>query len=212
MESQSLFCVIRIWIQNYGKLCRIPRPPRVFKFPYGSFIHIAYVSSNSDHQYRSQNALTSALEARRLHESFRIILPKVSSLFPFFKSLRTLFRKLLLLEYPSFGDEKILLTALQILQLVFEKFRQTLMPVSPLTIVYFAFFSIRYRKTNVVAFSSNSPNKDTPNLSATSGFIFPTTIHNIDSSSNVALRLPHTHRIPIFFLRHPDWKTEMGEV
>ena len=145
VESQSLFCVIRIWKQKYGKLCWIPRPPRVFKFSYGFFIHIAYDSSNSDHQY--QNALTSALEARRLHGSFRIILPKVSSLFPFFKNLSTLFKKLLLLEYPSFGDEKILLTALQILQLVFEKFRQTLMPVSPLTIVYFAFFSIRYRKT-----------------------------------------------------------------
>ena len=175
MESQSLFCVIRIWIQKYGKLCHIPRPPRVFKFPYGSFIHIAYNSSNSDHQYRSQNALTSALEARRLHGSFRIILPKVSSLFPFFKSLSTLFKKLLLLEYPSFGDEKILLTALQILQLVFEKFRQTLMPVSPLTIVYFA-FSIRYRKTNVVAFSSisfNSPYKDAPTypLPAASSFL-----------------------------------------
>ena len=61
--------------------------------------------------------------------------------------MSTLFKKLLLLEYPSFGDEKILLIALQILQLIFEKFRQTLILVSPLTIVYFAFFSIMYRKT-----------------------------------------------------------------
>ena len=37
------------------KLCRIlPRLPRVSKFTSGSFIHIAYDSSNLHHQYRSQ--------------------------------------------------------------------------------------------------------------------------------------------------------------
>ena len=32
----------------------LPRLPRVSKFTSGSFIHIAYDSSNQDHQYRSQ--------------------------------------------------------------------------------------------------------------------------------------------------------------
>ena len=42
-----------------------------------------------------------------------------------------------------------------------------------------------------------------------------TTIHNINSSSSSSdptLRLLRTYRIPISFLRHPDWKTEMREV
>ena len=51
---------------------------RVSKFTYGSFIHIAYASSNPDHQYRSRNAFTSVPRARRVRGSFSIILPKVS--------------------------------------------------------------------------------------------------------------------------------------
>ena len=80
---------------------------RVSKFVYGSFVHIAYKSSNLDHHYRPQNVLASASGARRL--------PWVSQLYPteselflsFFKSLSTLFffKKHLLVEYPSFGDE-----------------------------------------------------------------------------------------------------------
>ena len=44
--------------------------------------------------------------ARRLVGSFSIILPKVSCLFPFLKSLNMLFKKLIV-EYPSLGDEGI---------------------------------------------------------------------------------------------------------
>ena len=52
------------------KLCRIlPLPPRVMscvsKFTYDSFIHIAYDSSNQDHQFWSQNAFTSASGTRQ---------------------------------------------------------------------------------------------------------------------------------------------------
>ena len=42
-----------------------------------------------------------------------------------------------------------------------------------------------------------------------------TTIHNIDSSSSSSdptLRLLCTYGIPLLFLRHPDWKTELREV
>ena len=52
-----------------------------------SLIHIAYDSSNPDYQYRSQNTFTSATGAKRLRGSFNLILPKVSCLFPFLKSL-----------------------------------------------------------------------------------------------------------------------------
>ena len=72
---------------------------------HGSFIHIVYDSSNLDHQYRSQSAFTSASGlGGSVNLSVLSIIPKVSCLFPFFNKL---FKKLLFVEYPSFGDEGI---------------------------------------------------------------------------------------------------------
>ena len=92
---------------------------RVPKFIYGALIHIIYDSSNL---YRFQNALTSASGARRLYESFGIILPKVSPLFPSFKSLivfrRTFFCRIS--KFPRRRNSVNLNSGLQIVRLVYE--------------------------------------------------------------------------------------------
>ena len=143
---------------------------RISKFTYSSFIHIACAGV-------TQNALTSTSEARRLHVSFNI-LPEVSCLFSFF-SLSTSFKKLLLVEYPSFGDEgiqKILYTWLQILQLVSEQYRQTWVLLQSSIGRPSPSRFPRTEEDNLVVSSSllfNSSNNDTPNLSLTSGFISP---------------------------------------
>ena len=68
---------------------------RISKFAYGSFIRIAYdwtPWSNSYHQYRSQNALTSASGASQAAPWVFQYYPTQSELFvPFLQSLRTLF-------------------------------------------------------------------------------------------------------------------------
>ena len=80
---------------------------RVSKFTYRSFIHISYDSNNPDHRYRSQSMFISASGVRWLRVSFSNILFKVSCLFPFLRGLSMLFKKLLFVEYPIFGDEGI---------------------------------------------------------------------------------------------------------
>ena len=77
---------------------------RVSKVTYGVFGGILYNSSDRDHRSRSHKAYTSASGNKRI-ESFHIILPRVSCLIPFLKSM--LFESLLFVEYASFGDEGI---------------------------------------------------------------------------------------------------------
>ena len=74
---------------------------RVSKFDI--FIHIAYDSSNPDIIIDLKSRSPLLLRARRLRGSFSIILvPKVSRLFPFFKSLSKFFLKTFICRIPDF--------------------------------------------------------------------------------------------------------------
>ena len=78
---------------------------RVAKVTYGVFHGIEYDASASDHRSRSHKVYIGTCGNERIHDFFSIILPKVSCLIPFLKSM--LFEKLLFVEYASFGDEGI---------------------------------------------------------------------------------------------------------
>ena len=88
---------------------------RVSKFTYGSFIHIAYDLNNKSVSKRVHLCFPGS---RRLRGSFSIILPNVSSLFPFFKSLRMLFCRIP--KIPRRRNSEDLVTRKQILGLVYE--------------------------------------------------------------------------------------------
>ena len=140
-------------------------------FPNSHMVPLS-ISSNPDHQHRSQNAFTSASGARQLHRSFSIILPRVSSscLFPFFQSLSKLFKRVLFVEYPSFGDKRIQRILLSGYRLR-GRYQWVLIQSSIWRPIPSRF--PRTEEDNVVVFLPlNSPNNDTTNLSATSGFIF----------------------------------------
>ena len=77
---------------------------RVSKVTYGVFGGIDYDSSAPDHRSRSDKVCTYVNGSKRI-SIFDIILPKVSCLISFLKSM--LFKRLLFVEYPSFGDEGI---------------------------------------------------------------------------------------------------------
>ena len=106
-QATLLLLLTRTSSETLAKLFRMARSPTSTTSWTFVFLHIGYDSSNPgpDHQY-SQNEFTSASGARRLRGSFNIIRHKVSCLVSFFKSLSMLL-KLLLVEYPRFGDEGI---------------------------------------------------------------------------------------------------------
>ena len=145
------------------------------KFTYGSFIYIAYDPNNPEHQYRSQNAFTSATKARRLRESFSIILPKDFDLFPFLQSFSILFTKNIcrIPKFPRRRNSEDLTARQLILPLVYEfllfllrvimetswiQCGQTIISVSPLKIIYLASFSIKVSQSRgcSIFFSFNS--------------------------------------------------------
>ena len=79
---------------------------RVSKITYGNFCSIPYDPNDPDHILRYHSVYTTVSGEERLSGFFDIILPKVSCLFSFLKSM--LFKKnFLFVEYPSFGDEGI---------------------------------------------------------------------------------------------------------
>ena len=78
---------------------------RVSKVTYGVFAKDPYDPSDPDHRSRSHRVNTSASGIECIGDVFSIILPKVSLLIPFVKSM--LLKKLLYVGYPSFGDEGI---------------------------------------------------------------------------------------------------------
>ena len=87
--------------------------------------------------------------------------------------------------------------------------------MSPLTTFFFGFVhpdSPEQRETMLSIFLSSNSQRHQQLIRYPAVSSSLTTIHNINSSSSVILRLLHTHGIPISFLRHPDWKTEMREV
>ena len=162
-------------------------------FPNSHMVPLS-ISSNPDHQHRSQNAFTSASGARQLHRSFSIILPRVSSscLFPFFQSLSKLSKRVLFVEYPSFGDKRIQRILLSGYRLR-GRYQWVLLQSSiwrpiPSRIP-------RTEEDNVVASFSRSilPTTTLPTYPLPAASSSLTTIHNIDSngsgSSNPFLRL-----------------------
>ena len=60
---------------------------RVSKITYGNFCHIPYDPNAPDHVSRSHKVFTSVSGRQRISESFDIILPKVSCLIAFLKSM-----------------------------------------------------------------------------------------------------------------------------
>ena len=162
-------------------------------FPNSHMVPLS-ISSNPDHQHRSQNAFTSASGARQLHRSFSIILPRVSSscLFPFFQSLSKLFKRVLSVEYPSFGDKRIQRILLSGYRLrggyQWVLLQSSIWRPIPSRIP-------RTEEDNVVASFSRSilPTTTLPTYPLPAASSSLTTIHNIDSngsgSSNPFLRL-----------------------
>ena len=87
---------------------------------------------------------------------------------------------------------------------------------SPIIIIYLRPSPSRFLETEekqwCVITSHSTPNNDTANLSATTGFIFPND-HSQQQQQHLVLEFIQTHEIPnFFFLLHPDWKTGMREV
>ena len=78
---------------------------RVSKVTYGVFVSTGYDPSVPDHRSRSHNVYTCNSGVERIGDFFDIVLPKVSFLIPFLKSM--LLKKLLYVEYPNSGDEGI---------------------------------------------------------------------------------------------------------
>ena len=78
---------------------------RVSKVTYGVFVDTKYNPIAPDHRSRFHNVFTSISGIKQIGNFFDIILPKVSLLIPFVKSM--LLKKLLYVEYPSFGDEGV---------------------------------------------------------------------------------------------------------
>ena len=78
---------------------------RVSKVTYGTFITKIYDPNAPDHRSRSRKVYTSISGEERIGDFFDIILPRVSYLIPFLKSM--LFKRPLFVEYPSFGNEGV---------------------------------------------------------------------------------------------------------
>ena len=95
---------------------------RVSKITYGNFCHIPYDASASDHRSRSHKVFISVSGNKRISESFDIILPKVSYLVPFLKSM-FLKKNFLICRIPKFRrrrNSEGLISGSPILQLIFE--------------------------------------------------------------------------------------------
>jgi hypothetical protein len=76
------------------------------KFTFGTFCSIKYEPSEPDHRSRSHNVFTSVSGEERIRNYFDIILPQVSCLFPFFKSMLFNFKNAIC-RIPSLGDEGV---------------------------------------------------------------------------------------------------------
>ena len=146
-----------------------------------SFIHTACDPNNPDHQYQSQNALTSASGVRG---SFSFFLPKVSGF------LKMLFKKLLFAEYPLSETKDFRgsyywaidpATGLRVLMVSVwcylpckrrDSNELGVLSQSSIWRPYPSRFP-RTEENNAIAYSSRSTlNIDTTNLSASNGFIF----------------------------------------
>jgi hypothetical protein len=96
---------------------------RVSKVTYGSYRSFGYDPSDPDHRSRSHNVYTSVSGTERIGGFFDIILPKVSFLIPFLKSM--LFLKTFICRIPKFRRRKnseILLIGIQNQQIFSELF------------------------------------------------------------------------------------------
>ena len=91
------------------------------KFTYGSFIHIAYDSSNRDHRYRPQKRVYLGLGGSgSFSTSILLNLLKASCLFPFLKSLIVIYKKFIcrFSKFPRRRNSNNLVTGLQSVRLV----------------------------------------------------------------------------------------------
>ena len=94
---------------------------RVSKITYGIFCHIPYNPGDPDHRSRSHNVYTDSSGEERVRDFFDIILPKVSCLISFLKSM--LLKKLFICRIPKFRrrrSSECLMSGIEILQLIYE--------------------------------------------------------------------------------------------